>query len=136
MRTKVEKVVRNCVPCILAERKHGKKEELLHPIEKGEASLDTFHLDYLGPLPSTRKKYRHILVIVDAFTKFVWFYAVRTEFLGIRGGLFRTAVRHLRLTTFRNIAEQREYISLSRRMPKANGQVERVNRTITPLLTK
>lgn len=53
LKAKVERVVHSCVPCILAERKHGKKEGLLHPIEKGEAPLDTFYLDHLGPLPST-----------------------------------------------------------------------------------
>jgi len=75
LRAKVERIVRNCVSCILAERKHGKREGLLHPIEKGETPLD---LDYLGPLPSTRKKYRHILAVVDGFIKFVWFYATKT----------------------------------------------------------
>lgn len=45
LKARVERVVHSCVPCILAdnERKHGKKQGLLHPIDKGEASLDTFH---------------------------------------------------------------------------------------------
>lgn len=78
LRPKVEKVVRNCVPCILAERKHGRQECLLNPIEKGSIPLDTFHVDHLGPLPATRKSYVHIFVVVDAFSKFAWLYATKS----------------------------------------------------------
>lgn len=78
LKAKVKKVVRNCVPCILAERQYDKREGLLHPIEKGKISLDIFHLDHLGPLPSIHKRYRYILAIVDAIAKFVWLYAIRT----------------------------------------------------------
>lgn len=39
LRSKTERIVRNCVACILAERKHGKQESLLSPIEKGSAPL-------------------------------------------------------------------------------------------------
>ncbi|GFU66244.1 transposon Tf2-6 polyprotein [Trichonephila clavipes] len=31
-----------------------------------------------GPLPSTNKNYNHILSIIDAFTKFVWLYPVKS----------------------------------------------------------
>lgn len=78
LRSKVEGVIRNCLPCILAERKHGRAECFLNPIEKGDAPLDTFHIDYLDPLQSTKKSYVHIFVVVDAFSKFVWLYATRS----------------------------------------------------------
>lgn len=39
--------------------------------------LDTFHIDHLGPLPSTKKSYVHIFV-VDAFSKFAWLYATKS----------------------------------------------------------
>lgn len=78
LRAEVEKVIKNCVTCILAERKQGKSEGFLNPIEKGSVPLDTFHIDYLGPLPSTRKSYVHIFVVVDGFSKFVWLYATKS----------------------------------------------------------
>ena len=71
MREKVERVVQSCIDCILAERKQGKKEGLLNTIDKGELSFDTYHVDHIGPLPATKKSYRHIFVVIDAFTKFV-----------------------------------------------------------------
>lgn len=73
IREKIETVIKNCLLCILAERKYGKQESFLHNILKGDAPLDTYHIDYLGPIPSTRKNYVHLLVVVDGFTKFVWF---------------------------------------------------------------
>lgn len=65
---KVTGVIGNCIACILANRKEGKKEGLLCPIDKGDAPLHTYHIDHVGPLASTAKNYKHILV--DAFSKF------------------------------------------------------------------
>lgn len=42
-KSKIEKIVRNCIACILAERKSGKQEGLLNQLEKGEVPLDTYH---------------------------------------------------------------------------------------------
>jgi len=78
VRPKIEKIVKNCVTCILAERKQGKQEGYLNTIEKGELPLDTYHVDHLGPLPSTKKSYKYVFLVIDAFTKFVWLYATKT----------------------------------------------------------
>jgi len=71
MRSKIEKVVHNCVACILAEKKCGKLDGWLNPIDKGNVPLDVYHIDHLGPLASTKKNYRFILVVTDAFSKFI-----------------------------------------------------------------
>ena len=70
--------MRNCVTCILAERKSGKRDGVLRPIEKGGTPLEVYHIDHLGPLPSTKKNYKYIFVVVDAFSKFVWLYTTKT----------------------------------------------------------
>lgn len=77
MHSIVKKVVHNCVSCILAEKKHGRQEGW-HTTDEGYIPLDTYHIDHLGSLPTTKKQYRHILVIIDSFTKFMWFYASRS----------------------------------------------------------
>lgn len=59
MRTKIQKVISNCIKCVLAERKREKPERLLSPIDKGDTSLDTYYVDHLGPIPSSRKDYKH-----------------------------------------------------------------------------
>lgn len=48
------------VRCILCEQKHGRKEGLLHVINKEDTRLHTWHIDLLGPLPSTNNQYRRI----------------------------------------------------------------------------
>lgn len=152
MRQKVEKVIRSCVDCILAERKHGKQEGLLNTIDKGELPLNTYHVDHLGPLPSTRKSYRHIFAVVDAFSKFVWLYATKTTnsaevitCLKKQALIFGNPVRIIsdRGTSFTSDAfkdycnsENILHVLITTGIPRANGQVERINRTLIPLLTK
>jgi hypothetical protein len=75
---KIKKIVSNCVPCILAERKFGKQEGFLNPIDKGDRPLQTYHVDHLGPLSQTKKGYKYIFAVIDAFTKFVWLYPTKT----------------------------------------------------------
>ncbi|GFW30964.1 transposon Ty3-I Gag-Pol polyprotein [Trichonephila clavipes] len=47
---------------------------------KEDVPLSTYHVDFIGPLPSTNKRYQHILTI-DAFTKFTWLYPVKSTTL-------------------------------------------------------
>lgn len=152
LRRRVEEIVRNCVACILAERKQGKQECFLHPIEKGKVPLDTLHMDHLGPLPSTKKTYHHILVVIDAFSKFVWLYATKsTSTHEVLTRLRKQAAvfcNPRRIVTDRGTAftssefeeyckvQNIEHILITTGVPRANGQVERVNRTLIPLLTK
>ncbi|KAK9717787.1 Zinc knuckle [Popillia japonica] len=57
---------------------YGKQEGMLNPIDKADLPLQTFHLDHLGPLITTKKGYKYILVVIDGFTKFTWIYPKKT----------------------------------------------------------
>ncbi|GFY61615.1 transposon Tf2-6 polyprotein [Trichonephila inaurata madagascariensis] len=61
-----------------ANKKTGKKEGFLNPISKVNIPLSTYHVGFIGPLPSTNKSYQHVLTVVNAFTKFTWLYPVKT----------------------------------------------------------
>lgn len=152
IKSKTEKIIANCVECILAERKLGKQDGFLNPICKGEVPLDTYHIDHLGPLPSTKKNYRYILLVVDAFTKFVWFYVTkstttrevlqRLEKQAVTFGNPRRIISD-RGTAFTSsefqeycVKEGIQHTLIVTGVPRGNGQVERVNRTLIPLLTK
>ena len=50
---KIQTCIRNCIICILADRKTGKREGVLNPIPKEELPLETYHLDHLGPKQTT-----------------------------------------------------------------------------------
>jgi len=78
LRSKIEKCIANCLKCILINKKAGKKEGFLHPLIKEDMPLHTYHIDHLGPLESTSKNYKHILAVIDSFTKFVWLYPVKS----------------------------------------------------------
>lgn len=152
MRPKIEKVIQSCLQCVLAERKTGRLEGYLHPIDKGDRPLETYHIDHLGPLASTKKNYRHILVVVDSFTKFVWLYPTKsTTSVEVIDRLSKQALvfgNPRKIISDRGTAfsshefadyckkEDVQHIMITTGIPRANGQVERVNRTLIPLLTK
>ena len=147
-----ENVVKNCILCILAERKSGKQEGWLRPLDKGSVPLETLHIDHAGPMTKTKKQYRHLLVVVDAFSKFVWLYPVRST--GTAEVLDRLRKQAAIFGNPRQITSDRgtaftsndftEYCRgegithhlTTTGIPRANGQVERVNRTVIPLLAK
>jgi len=68
---KIQRQIKCCIPRIVSNRKLGKKEGELHPLPKEAEPLQTFHIDFLGPLKSTHKAYKHILAVIDGFTK-IW----------------------------------------------------------------
>lgn len=152
LKEKANQFVKNCITCILSDRKTGKKEGLLHPIPKDDGPLSTFHIDHLGPLPSTSKNYRHILAIVDAFTKFVWIFPVKsttteetmnkllqvTSIFGNPNRIITDKGTAFTSTNFKKFCENEniELIHITTGVPRGNGQVERVNNIIIPVLTK
>ncbi|GFW75816.1 hypothetical protein TNCV_4429991 [Trichonephila clavipes] len=148
----VKKVIVNCVPCILANKKTGKKEGFLNPISKESIPLSTYHVDFIGPLPSTNKSYQHIFTVVDAFTKFTWLYPVKTasaesaprklkqqqktfgnpiRIISDRGSAFTSKL-------FNDYCDEEniQHLQIATGVPRGNGQVERIHRTLIPVLTK
>lgn len=138
--------------CILAEKKQGKQVGFLYSIEKGSIPLDTYYVYYMGPLSTTQKKYQHLLAVIDAFTKFIWLYPTKTTGTNeVIGHLQRQAAifgnprrivsdRGCAFTSheFENYCKQE---NIQRHLtttgiPRANDQVESLNRIIIPLLTK
>jgi len=43
----------------------------LYPAPK--SAMEVLHFDYFGPLQETRERYKHIFVIVDAYTRFTFY---------------------------------------------------------------
>lgn len=126
-------------------------EGFLYPLPKGDVLLHTYHIDHLGSLESTHKSYKHILVVVDAFTKFVWLYPTKSttakdglEKLKNQKKIFdnpscTTSDRGTAFTAgkFQNYCEEEciEQHKIITGLLSANGQVERVNFIIIPILS-
>lgn len=152
LKRKIKKVLDNCVECILVSHKRGKKEGYLHPLDKGETPLTTYHIDHLGPLTSTNKNYKYLLTVVDGFTKFTWIYPVKTvtteetlSKLIIQQQTFGTpqriiSDRNAAFTSneFQNYCKEENiaHYTITTGQPRGNGQVERINQIIIDVLSK
>ncbi|GFX84648.1 hypothetical protein TNCV_724561 [Trichonephila clavipes] len=129
-------------------------EEFLSKMES--LPLSTYHVDFIGPLPSTNKSYQHIFTVVNAFTKFTWLYPVKTvsaesalEKLKQQQKTFGNPIRIIsdRGSAFTSKLfndycdkENIQHLQIATGVPRGNGQgngqVERIHRTLIPVLTK
>lgn len=150
MRRFVKKYVESCLECAYAKSSLSRKPPL-HPIEKKDIPFDTLHIDHVGPFVKSSKGNSYLLVIVDAYTKFLVMKPVKTtktsmvidkmrEYFSIfgipkriisdRGSCF-TSIK------FKDFLSQLgvRHVLNAVATPRANGQVERYNRTLLDALT-
>ncbi|GFT16117.1 hypothetical protein TNCV_3316371 [Trichonephila clavipes] len=123
-----------------------------YPVMMESIPLSTHHVDFIGPLPSTNKGYQRIFTVVDAFTKFTWLYPVKTvsaesaleklkqqqktygnpiRIISDRGSAFTSKL-------FNDYCDEEniQHLQITTGVPRGNGQVERIQRTLIPVLTK
>lgn len=152
LKQKVKRYVSNCLKCISFAPLEGKREGYLHPIPKGQLPFEMYHVDHYGPIDKDRAIKRYLLVIVDAFTKFVKLYPTKTTatqevinqltthfanysrprvLVSDRGAAF-TSNEFKSFCTENNI----QHVCTATHSPKANGQVERINRIVGPMISK
>jgi len=151
-REKIESHIRNCLKCIAYAPKAGKTEGFVNIVPKDNVPFATLHVDHVGPMDGQNSVKRHILVVVDAFTKFVKLYAVKTTAskyaIDSLKQYFQSYSRPLVIVTdrgtcftsgeFQDFLRKNEikHIKVATDSPQANGQVERVNRILIPMLGK
>ncbi|KAK2578126.1 hypothetical protein KPH14_000866 [Odynerus spinipes] len=150
MRKFVTKYVKACLNCLYYKTSAGKKPGYLHPIDKVAIPFHTVHLDHVGPFKYSKRRNTQILTIVDGFTKFCILEAVRstkTKYV-IKALLTIFAIFGVptRIITDRGSAFTshsfeafcKEYgikhVLNAVATPRANGQCERVNRTLLDAL--
>lgn len=150
MRRFVKKYVLACLECAHHKTPGGKREGELHPIEKISVPFHTIHADHLGPFVRSKVGNCYLLVIIDSFTKFInitpvkntksitsikvlkdhiSFFGVPTRLITDRGSSFTSK-------TFKDFTVEYgiKHVLNAVATPRANGQVERFNRTITEAL--
>ena len=71
MSRNVRKFIEHCIICLVAKRPSGFFVFQLHPIEKIPVPFHTVHVDCMGPFSKISNDYKYVLVIIDAFTKFI-----------------------------------------------------------------
>lgn len=146
MRNYVRNYIRSCLGCLYNKRPSGKRPGRLNPIDKEYVPMDTLHIDHLGPFTMSPKKNSYLLVIIDAFTKFTFMKAVPNtktnpvihylnEIIDTFGVPRRIICDRGSAFTSKMFSEFCSGLGIKRVLcatatPRANGQVERMNRTI------
>lgn len=146
----IRKYVASCLNCAYGKGEYGRKEGRLHPIPKPIEPMKMIHVDHLGPFCRTKKGYQYILVITDSFSKFVIAEPTRTvnsvETIRVLKKIFslfgypgRVVSDHGKAFTsryFKRFSAQKQFRHTLNAIacPRANGQVERTNRTILDAL--
>lgn len=138
--------------CIPFNPKQRKLDGPLWLVDKANIPFVTVHVDHLGPLEKTKSKNEHILAVIDSFTKFLKLYPTKTTssrevmkhltsyfvvystpevIVSDRGSAFTS-------DQFKSFASDHGFRHqlVATACPQANGQIERYNRTLIPLLGK
>ena len=152
MKTKIRAHIQNCLKCISFSKPSGRIEGFVHGIPKGNVPFELIHIDHLGPIDRTDTVRKYVFVIVDAFTKYVKLYAVKStktrETIAHLKDYFQIYSRPKILVSDRGtsftskefddfmLEMNIKHIKIATGSPQANGQVERYNRVLTPMLGK
>lgn len=150
MRRFIQKYTRGCISCQYAKKPTGRRVGLLHPIEKVAVPFHTIHVDHLGPFCKSPSGKMHILAIIDAFTRFIWIEAVRDvsckyvlqtfdQFIktfGVPSRIISDRGKAFSCKDFKEYCTHRQikHVMTAVASPRANGQIERFNRTILDAL--
>ncbi|CAG4988435.1 unnamed protein product [Colias eurytheme] len=145
MSKRVRKFCDNCLNCKVGKEASGKKQINLHPINKINNPFHTLHIDLIGNLTGTAQK-SYAFVAIDAYTKFVIIHPLRDKTSKlIQKSLLE--IIHLFGTPKRIISDREpaimgkdiqdlftfagiEHHAVAKGVPRANGQIERLMRTI------
>lgn len=146
MRRFVKKYVTSCLECAHHKAPGGKREGELHTIEKVSVPFHTVHADHLGPFVKSKRGNCYLLVLVDGFTKFVNIAPVKNtksttsvrvlkehvKYFGVPTRLITDKGTSFTSKTFQDYVKYvgTKHIINAVATPRANGQVERFNRTI------
>jgi len=152
MRRRVQDYIDNCITCLTSNSSTNRFEGETQLSAQPTGPMDVVHVDHFGPLQPTENNFKYILVIIDAFTRFVWLFAVKTtgsretirnlksifdifgkptEIVSDRGTAFTSAEFEQFVLTLH--AKHRKVAVAA---PWANGMVERVNRFLKNSLIK
>lgn len=152
LKMKVREYINNYVKCLTFSMPADKAEGEMQLIVREPLPFSTLHLDHYGPLEATNDDYKHVLIIIDAYTKFVWLFPTKStgtaEVIDALNILFDLFGLPRQITSDRGTAfssliflqylrdEEIKHVMVAVASPWANGLVERVNRFLRSTLAK
>lgn len=142
----VRKYVAACLNCAFNKTSTSKASGYLHPIPKGDVPFHTLHMDHLGPFVRSRNGNTYILGIIDGFSKFIFIKPVKNvkskttikiledlfSVIGSPKVIISDRGTSFTSTTFKKYIQTigTKHVLNAVATPRANGQIERYNRTI------
>lgn len=151
MRRFIKKYCKSCLNCAHNKLPGGPKEGMLHPIPKPDKPFEMLHADHCGPFPQSKKRNSYILAIIDSFTKFIYIKPVKNckskttinvfdeyfALFGVPCKLITDKGTSFTSREFSNFVKEKgiKHIINAVATPRANGQIERYNRSIVDALT-
>ncbi|KAL0841643.1 hypothetical protein ABMA28_015295 [Loxostege sticticalis] len=142
----VRKYVTACMNCQYNKASTSKSSGYLHPIPKGNIPFHTLHMDHLGPFVRSKRGNSYILGIIDGFSKFIFVKAVKdlkskttvkilSDIFSVIGSpkvIISDRGTSFTSTIFKNYVKSigAKHVLNAVATPRANGQIERYNRTI------
>ncbi|KAH9637846.1 hypothetical protein HF086_005504 [Spodoptera exigua] len=151
MATFIKKYISHCLICTERKGCSGPKQGLLHPIDKAAIPFHTLHLDCTGPFTTTSEGYRHVLLLVDGFTKFCLLKPLKTlsthelipiireivTLFGTPSVVITDRGTNFSSNQIRNMFRELhiEHHMIATGTPRSNGQVERYVATIINMLS-
>jgi transposase InsO family protein len=145
----LKKYIRNCRQCVLGKSHTGRRAGLWQRGERPSSALDVWHIDHAGPLVKSHG-YTQLLVVIDGFSKYCSLRPIRKkstedtiralslvfEQMGKPRRIIADRAAAFTSLTFQNfLADQEVQLHhIATGMPRGNGQVERLMRTVFNLL--
>ena len=151
LNTDVEDWCRQCRTCAESKSPSQKARGHLHPSRVGQP-MERIALDLFGPLPSTKRGNKYILIVSDYFTRWIEAYALPnmealtvaktlvTEWIckyGVPHTVHSDQGKNFELSLFLELCRLlgMEKTRTTPYHPQSDGLVERFNRTLRMLLT-
>ncbi|XP_050315532.1 uncharacterized protein K02A2.6-like [Anthonomus grandis grandis] len=146
----VRKYISHCLNCVSNKKLPGPKQGFLHSIDKKPIPFHIIHADCVGPFKTTSDGYKHILLLMDGFTKYIFLIPLKSltgvemrDKLELYLTLFGTPSLIItdRGTNFtdKNVTQLIKSFKIEHHLvatgaSRANGQVERYVATVTTML--
>lgn len=152
IRKKVQDYIDNCLKCILNNVSSNVFEGELQITDNPSAPFIILYTDHFGPILDNIEGFKHILLVVDSFSRFTWLFPCKSttsrESIKHFSYLFRTYGNPKILIsdrgtcfTSREFADFMKLHGIKHKLiavaaPWANGLVERINRFLKSSLKK
>lgn len=78
LRKRTQDYIDNCLTCIMNNISSNVNEGKLQLTDNPTAPFSVLHTDHFGPISDSVEGFKHILLIVDSFSRFTWLFPCKS----------------------------------------------------------